>query len=54
MEGIREIGRPSKRCREDVEEDLNIMGVKSGQAMFRDRRDCREGVIEAEVRSGLL
>jgi hypothetical protein len=40
MEGTRKTGRPCNRWRDEVEQDLNIMGIKCGQAIFRD---CRNG-----------
>jgi hypothetical protein len=36
-EGTRKRARPRKRRREEVEEDLNIMGIQNRQAMARDR-----------------
>jgi hypothetical protein len=30
IEGTRKTGRPRKRWKEEIEEDLNIMGVKMG------------------------
>jgi hypothetical protein len=38
IEGIRKRGRPRKRWKDEVEEDLNIMGIKNGLAETRDRR----------------
>jgi hypothetical protein len=35
----RKRGRLTKRQRDEVEEDLNKMGLKDGQAMARNRRD---------------
>jgi hypothetical protein len=37
MEGKRKRGRPHKLWGDEVEEDLNIMGIKNRQAMVRDR-----------------
>lgn len=36
MEGLRKRGRPHKRQRDRIEEDLNIMGIKNRQAVARD------------------
>jgi hypothetical protein len=38
IEAIMERGRPRKRWKDEVEEDLNIMGIKNGRAETRDRR----------------
>jgi len=37
MKGTRKRGRPRKRGREEVENDLNLRGVKNKQAKVRDR-----------------
>jgi hypothetical protein len=37
VEGIRKRGTSRKGWRDEVEEDLNIMGIKNRQAMARDR-----------------
>ena len=33
MEGIRKRGRPCKRRRDEVKEDLNVTGIKSRKAL---------------------
>jgi hypothetical protein len=38
IEGTRKRGRPRKRWKDEVEEDLNIMGIKNGREAARDRR----------------
>jgi hypothetical protein len=38
IEGIRKRGRPRKRWKDEVEEDLNVMEIKNGRAAARDRR----------------
>jgi hypothetical protein len=53
MEGTRKRGRSCKRWRDDVEEDLNIMGLKNRQAMVIDRQEWRKIVLEAKVHNGL-
>lgn len=53
MEGKRKIGRPSKRCRFEFEEDLNIMGIKNKQVKVRDLRECRRISLEVKVHNGL-
>lgn len=53
MEGTRKRGRPSKRWRNMVAEDLNILGVKNREAMARDRQGSKKIVLEAKVYNGL-
>jgi hypothetical protein len=53
MEGTRKTGRPSKRCRDKVEGDLKIMGIKNRQAMARDLWEWRKIMLEAKVHGGL-
>jgi len=49
----RKIGRLRKRCRFEVEEDLNIAGIRNKQVMARDLRECRRISLQAEVHNGL-
>jgi hypothetical protein len=53
IEGTRKIGRPRKIWKDEVEEDLNIMGVKNGRAVARDRRKWRKIVLQAKMHNGL-
>jgi hypothetical protein len=53
IEGTRKRGRPSKRRKDEVEEDLNIMGIKDGHAAARDRRKWWKTVLQAKVHNGL-
>jgi len=53
IEGTRKRGRPRKRWKDEVEEDLNIMGIKNGRAAARDRRKWRKIVLQAKVHNGL-
>jgi hypothetical protein len=46
-------GRPRKKWKDEVEEDLNIMGIKNGSATARDRRKWRKTVPQAKVHNGL-
>ena len=48
MEGIRKRGRTRKRWRDEVEEGLNIVGIKSGQAMIRDVGNAGGVALEEE------
>jgi hypothetical protein len=54
IEGTRKRGIPRKRRKDEVEEDLNIMGIKNGREAARDRRKWRKTVLQARVHSGLL
>jgi hypothetical protein len=45
IEGIRKRGRPRKRWKDEVEEELNVMGMKNGRAAARDRRKWRKTVL---------
>jgi hypothetical protein len=53
IEGTRKRGRPHKRWKEEVEEDLNIMGIKNGHVVARDRRKWRKTVLQAKIHNGL-
>jgi hypothetical protein len=53
LEGIRERRRSHKRWRDEVEEDLNIMGIKNRQAMARHHPEWRKTVLEAQVHNKL-
>jgi hypothetical protein len=52
-EGTRKRGRPRKRWKDVVEEDLNVMGIKNGRAAVRDRRKWRKIVFQAKIHNGL-
>jgi hypothetical protein len=52
IEGTRKRGRPRKRWKDEVEDNLNIMGIRNGSAAGRDRRKWRKIVLQAEVHSG--
>jgi hypothetical protein len=54
MEGIRKRGRPRKRWRDEVEEDLNVTEIKKKQAGSCQRPSgMEETVLEAKVRNRL-
>jgi len=44
--------RPRKRCTVELEEDLNVKGVRNWHAVARDGQECRKIVLEAKVRKG--
>jgi hypothetical protein len=49
IEVVRKRGRPRKRWKDEVEEDLNIMGIKYGRAAPRDRRKWRKIVLQGPL-----
>jgi hypothetical protein len=53
MEGTRKRGRPRKRWRDEVEEDLKITGIRNWYAVPKDRQEWRKTVLEAKVHNGL-
>jgi hypothetical protein len=53
VEGTRQRGRQRKIWRDEVEEDLNIMGIQNRQAVARDRREWRKVVLESKGHSGM-
>jgi len=46
MEGTRKRGRPRKRWTDDVEVNLNIMGIKNSQGLIRDLRERRKILLK--------
>jgi hypothetical protein len=54
MEGKRKRGRPHKRWREEVEKDLNTMGIQNRKTVARDRREWRKIVLESKVTSDCI
>jgi hypothetical protein len=53
LEGMRRRSRPTKRWREEVERDLQVLGVISWREMVIDREKWRSIVREANTHSGL-
>ena len=56
VEGVRIRGRPCRRWKGELEEDLSVVEIKkikSRQAMARDRREWGKTVLEAKVHNGL-
>jgi hypothetical protein len=52
IEETRKRGRPRKRWKDEVEEDLNTMGIKNGSVAARDRWKWRKTVLQAKVHIG--
>jgi hypothetical protein len=53
IEGTMKRGRPRKRWKDEVEEALNIMGIKNGRAAARDHWKWRKTVLQAKVHNRL-
>jgi hypothetical protein len=53
LEGTRRRGRPRKGVREEVERDLQVMGVRRWREMVIDREKCRGIVRKAKAYNGL-
>lgn len=53
MEETRKRGRQSERWRDEVEDDLNVMGMRHIETIVGSRRKWRKIVFEAKVYSGL-
>jgi len=53
MEGPRRRGRPRKGRREEVERDLQVMGVSRWRELVIDREKWRGIIRQAKAHSGL-
>jgi len=53
LEGTRRRGRPRKGWREEVERDLQVLGVRRCRKLVIDREKWRDIVRQAKVHSGL-
>jgi len=53
LEGTRWRGRPRKGWREEVERDLQMMGVRRWRELVIDRENWRGIVRQAKAHSGL-
>lgn len=56
VEGVRKRGRPCRRWKGELEEDLSVVEIKKRKdrkAMARDRREWGKTVLEAKVHNGL-
>ena len=53
LEGTRRRGRPRKRWKEDVERDLQVLGVRRWRELVADRKKWKGIVREAKGHSGL-
>jgi len=53
LEGMRRRGRPRKGWREEVERDLQVLGVRRWRLLVTDREKWRDIVRQAKVHNGL-
>jgi len=53
LEGTRRRGRPRKGWREEVERDLQVLGVRRWRELMIDRDKWRGTVRQAKAHSGL-
>ena len=53
MEGTRRRGRPRKGWKEEVERDLQVLGVRIWREVVTDRKKWKDIVRQAKVHSGL-
>ena len=53
LEGTRRRGRPRKRWKEEVERDLQVVGVRRWRELVADRKKRKDIVRQAKAHSGL-
>ena len=53
LEGTRRRGRPRKRWKEEVERDLQVLGLRRWREFVADRKTWKDVVRQAKVHSGL-
>jgi hypothetical protein len=53
LEGTRRRGRPRKRWKEEVERNLQVLGVRRWRELVTDRKKWRNIVRQAKANSGL-
>jgi len=53
LEGTRRRGRPRKRWKEEVERDLEVLGVRRWRGLVVDRKKWKDIVRQAKAHSGL-
>ena len=53
IEGTRRRGRPKKRCKEEVETDLQVPGVRKWRELVVDRKKLKDIAREAKAHNGL-
>jgi len=53
LEGTRKMGRPRKGWKEEVERDLQVLGVRRWRELLADRKKWKDIVRQAKAHSGL-
>ena len=53
LEGTRRRGTPRKRWKEEVERDLQVLGVRRWRELVADRKKWKDIVRQAKAHSGL-
>jgi len=53
LEGTRRRGRPTKIWKEEVERDLQVLGVRKWREFVADRKKWRDIVRQAKAHNGL-
>jgi hypothetical protein len=53
LEGTRRRGRPTKIWKEEVERDLQVLGVRRWRELVTDRTEWKDIVRQAKAHSGL-
>jgi hypothetical protein len=53
LEGTRSRGRPRKRWKEEVERDLQVLGVRRWRELVTDKKKWKDIVRQAKAHSGL-
>jgi len=53
LEGTRKRGRSRKRCKEKVERELQVLGVRRWRELVADRKKWKDIVRQAKAHSGL-
>ena len=53
LEGTRRRGRPRKGWKEEVERDLQVLGVRRWRELVADRKKLKDIVRQAKAHSGL-
>ena len=53
LEGTRRRGRPGRRWKEEVERDLQVLGVRRWRELVADTKKWKDVVRQAKAHSGL-